>query len=253
MNNLQATKALDRVFGNVSKNFNDRACIFIDGVWGIGKTTFIENYFSENADKYELVYTSVFGKDSVRDIEKSILIHSLPGLKKINEDNGMIRVAKTFVNDMSDKFLGVSIDNYINSFSIEDIKWDAIGNKHIIICFDDIERKSDSIEIKNLLGLIERTTKNFDVLIIGNLNELNEKDREIFDKYKEKVIDHIIKIDNIHESTLSSILKSMKIEDRNEIIDVYLSGNTAFGKAPSHRKTFLVNKIHNLRVFIKYI
>lgn len=253
MNNLQAAKALDRVFSSVTRKFNKRTCIFIDGDWGIGKTTFIENYFSENEDKYDVIYTSVFGKNSVRDIEKSILIHSLPGLKKINEDNGWIRVAKTFVNDVSDKFLGVSVDNYINSFSIEDIKWDTIGNKHTIICFDDIERKADSIKIKNLLGLVERTKKNFDVLIIGNLNELNEEDSEDFDRYKEKVVDSIIKIDNTHKSTLSCILKSMKIEGRKEIVDVYLSDNTAFGKAPSSRKTFMANKIHNLRVFTKYV
>lgn len=253
MNNVQAAKALDKVFSSMSKSFNNKSCVFIDGVWGIGKTYFIHNYFSENEKKYELIYISVFGKNSVRDIEKSILIHSLPGLKKINEDNGFAKVAKTFFNDMSDKFLGVSIDNYINSFSIEDIKWDTSDNKRVIICFDDIERKSDSVKMKNLLGLIERTTKNFDVLIIGNSAELNENDTELFSKYKEKVVDHVIKIDNIDRNTLNCILKSMKAENRNEIIDVYLSDNVAFGKALPSKKSFLANKIDNLRVFIKYV
>lgn len=253
MNNLQAAKVLDRIFSNASENYNNKSCVFIDGAWGIGKTYFINNYFSENKNNHELIYISVFGKNSVRDIEKSILIHSLPGLKKINEDNGFAKAAKILFNDISDKFLGVSIDNYINSFSIEDIKWNNIGDKRVIICFDDIERKSDSIEMKNILGLIERATKNFDVIMIGNSEELNEKDTELLNKYKEKVVDHIIKIDRIDRTTLSCILKSMNEEERNEIIDIYLSNNVAFGKALPPKKSFLNNRIHNLRIFIKYV
>ncbi|MBU3073871.1 P-loop NTPase fold protein [Clostridium estertheticum] len=253
INNLQAAKALDRVFNSEATTFKNTSCIFIDGAWGIGKTYFIQNYFSENESEFELVYVSVFGKNFVRDIEKSILIHSLPGLSKFNEDNGFIKVAKTFFNDMSGKFLGVSIDNYINSFSIEDIKWDTDSKKRKIICFDDIERKSESIEMKNLLGLIERASRNFDVLIIGNSEELNEIDGKILNKYKEKVIDHVFKIHTIDRSTLICILKSMKLEHRNEIIDVYLSDNVDFGKALSSKKSFLKNKIYNLRVFIKYV
>jgi hypothetical protein len=243
---------LDRVFSR--KSFNNKTCIFVDGIWGIGKTYFIQNYFHENEEEYELIYTSVFGKNSLKDIEKSILIHSLPGLKKINENNGFVKATKTLFNDISDKFLGVSIDKYIDSFSIEDIKWDTDGNKRRIICFDDIERKSDSIKMKNLLGLIERATKNFDVLIIGNSKEfIEEDDSKIFKLYKEKVIDHVIKIDKIDRDTLKCILKCMNLEVRNEIVDVYLSGNIAFGKAPSSRKSYLSEKIHNLRVFIKYV
>jgi hypothetical protein len=45
----------------------------------------------------------------------------------------------------------------------------------------------------------------------------------------------------------------MNLENRNEIIDVYLSDNISFGKALSSDKYFLRNKIHNLRIFIKYV
>jgi KAP family P-loop domain. len=249
MNTLEAASALDRIFSSSSICSSDKSCILIDGAWGIGKTHFIQNYFSEN----EFIYTSVFGKNSVRDIEKSILIHSLPGLKKLNEDNGFVKATQKIINDISDKFLGVSIDSYLNSFSIDDVKLDIINNKRKIICFDDIERKSDSIEMKSLLGLIERASKNFNVLIIGNIDELDETNIKTFDIYKEKVIDYVIRIDTIDKNILICILNSMNIENRNEIIDVYLSDNIAFGKAPSGEKSFLKNKIHNLRVFTKYV
>ncbi|APQ75878.1 hypothetical protein FDB72_02150 [Clostridium botulinum] len=248
MNTLEATKALDRIFSDWNIRFNNKSCVLIDGSWGIGKTKFIENYFSEN----EFIYTSVFGKNSVRDIEKAILIHSLPGLKKFNEDSGLAKVTQKIFNDISDKFLGVSIDSYLNSFSIDDIKLDISGNKRKIICFDDIERKSDSIEMKSLLGLIERAKKNFDVIIICNTHELDEKNNKTFNGYKEKVIDYVINISSVHEDTLNLILKNMDVENRNEIIDVYLKDNISFGKAPTGKKLFLKSKVHNLRVFIKY-
>lgn len=253
MNNIQAGKALDIVFSDINEIFNNKTCVFIDGDWGIGKTHFVQDYFSKNENEYELIYTSVFGKNSVKDIEKSILLHLIPGLKKINEDSCVAKVAKNLINDIGDKFLGVSIENYVNSFSIEDIKWDTIDNRRIIICFDDIERKSDTVEMKNLLGLIERASKNFDVLIIGNSKEIDESDIKIFDKYKEKVIDHIIKIDKIDRSTLKCILENMGLANRNDIIEVYLSDNIAFGKAQGSEKSFLIKNINNLRVFIKYI
>ncbi|AKA68761.1 P-loop NTPase fold protein [Clostridium scatologenes] len=251
MNTLEATSALDRIFNKWSMHSSKKTSVFIDGAWGIGKTYFIHNYFSKNEN--EFIYTSVFGKNSVRDIEKSILIHSIPGLKKLNEDSGFAKATQKILSDLSDKFLGVSIDSYLNSFSIDDIKLDIVGNKRKIICFDDIERKSDSIEMKSLLGLIERASKNFDILIIGNTDKIDEKDVETLNKYKEKVIDYLIRIDNIDKNTLVFILKNMGIEDRDEIINVYLNNNISFGKAASGKKTFLINRIHNLRVFIKYV
>jgi DNA transposition AAA+ family ATPase len=74
MDTLQATKALDRIFSYRSMNSNKKSCVFVDGAWGIGKTYFIQNYFSKGEN--EFIYTSVFGKNSVRDVEKAILIHS---------------------------------------------------------------------------------------------------------------------------------------------------------------------------------
>lgn len=251
MNALESASALDRIFSISNICSGDKSCVLIDGEWGIGKTHLIQSYFSENEN--EFIYVSIFGKNSVRDIEKSILIHSLPGLRKFNEDNGFVKASKKIINDISDKFLGVSIDSYLNSFSIDDIKLDAISNKRKIICFDDIERKSDSIEMKSLLGLIERASKNFSVVIICNTNRLDETNIKTFDIYKEKVIDYVIRIDNVDRNTLICILKSMNVENKNEIIDVYLSDNISFGKALSGKKSFLKNKIHNLRVFKKYV
>ncbi|WP_291560065.1 MULTISPECIES: P-loop NTPase fold protein [unclassified Clostridium] len=251
MNNVQAEKVLNRIFSNQNTRINYKQCILVNGAWGIGKTHFIQNYFSVNQDRYEFIYITVFGKNSVKDIEKSILINSLSGFKNLDKENGVAKVTKTLLKDVSEKFLGINIENYINSFSIEDIPCDLSENKHKIICFDDIERKSDSIEMKDLLGLIERAKSKFNVIIVGNLDELEKSDTEIFNRYKEKVIDNIITINSFDRHTLSSILKNMKFKNTDVIIDVYLSGNISFGKS-LNGKTILANKISNLRIFMKY-
>ncbi|MBU3133362.1 KAP family NTPase [Clostridium gasigenes] len=252
MNNVQAKNVLNRIFDEENTRINYKQCILVDGPWGIGKTHFIQNYFSENKEKYELVYITVFGKKTVKDVEKSILINLLPGFKNFDKQKGIGKTMQEVLKDMSQKFLGINIENYINSFSIEDIPSILNENKHKIICFDDIERKSDSIEMKDLLGLIERTKSKFDVIIIGNLDEIEKNHIEIFNRYKEKVIDNTITINNFDRDTLKSVLKNMKVENMDIIIDVYLSDNTSFGKK-LNCKTFLVERVNNLRIFMKYV
>lgn len=148
MNTAQASLALDIIFSDSKIGIYEKKCILIDGNWGIGKTYFVQDYFKSFSSEYDLVYTSVFGKESVRDIEKSMLFNLIPGLKNVKDESIGVKVAKNLLNDIGDKFLGVSVENYVNSFSIEDVKWTS-PDKRIVICIDDIERKSESIEMRS--------------------------------------------------------------------------------------------------------
>lgn len=258
MNNIQASSALDIIFSDSKIGLNNKKCILIDGNWGIGKTYFVHDYFKNNNKEYELIYISVFGKDSIKDIEKSMLFNLIPGLKNVKNNSIGVKVAKTLFNDMGDKFLGVSVENYVNSFSIEDVKW-ASKEKRIVICIDDIERKTESIEMKSLLGLIERASRNFDIIMIGNTNEIFKHDKDIFLKYKEKVVDHIIEFNKLNKSILDTILdtimdnRCINLDEKDEIIDMYLEGNTGFGRPRFSDKDYKTHNIYNLRVFLKYI
>jgi mannose-6-phosphate isomerase class I len=61
--------------------------------------------------------------------------------------------------------------------------------KDIIVCFDDFERLSSSMELKEVLGLISelKEQKNCSVVMILNEDELRDN-KETLDKYKEKLI-----------------------------------------------------------------
>lgn len=68
--------------------------------------------------------------------------------------------------------------------------------KKTIICIDDFERKSN-IDIIDLLGLIERTIQNYNVIVIASTKQFSLEDKNIFDKYREKVIDYEFVINKI--------------------------------------------------------
>jgi hypothetical protein len=63
--------------------------------------------------------------------------------------------------------------------------------KDIIVCFDDFERLSSSMELEEVLGLISelKEQKNCSVVMILNEDQLRDN-KETLDKYKEKLIDY---------------------------------------------------------------
>jgi hypothetical protein len=250
MDALQASFTIKRILEDTNIFKHKTLCTLIDGDWGIGKTHFIQNYFDQN-DYYEAIYVSVFGKESVKEIENTLLINLIPGFKNVNDFGGFAKLLGNFAKDIVDKFAGVNIENYLNSFAIEDIKNSKKDSKKIVICFDDMERKSDSINIKDLLGLIERASINFDVILISNTKEFDEEDLDVFNLYKEKVIDHVIKIDKLSRNILNQILDGVNDLNKDELIDIYIENIIAFGTS-SMDKDYLAEKINNLRIFVKY-
>lgn len=62
----------------------------------------------------------------------------------------------------------------------------------ISICFDDLERKGDTLTVKEIMGLIDELAirKNCKVILIFNESSLDkDTDKKEFDSYREKVVD----------------------------------------------------------------
>ncbi|NLP49805.1 hypothetical protein [Bacillus sp. RO1] len=249
MDSLQASITIKRILEDKNRIKNNTLCTLVDGDWGIGKTHLIKNYFDQEV-QYEVIYVSTFGKNSVKEIENTLLINLIPGFKDVKDFGGFSKLIGNFAKDIVDKFAGVNIENYLNSFSIEDIKNNKKDGKKKVICFDDLERKSDSINMKEMLGLIERASINFDVILIANTKEFVEEDLNVFNLYKEKVVDHVIEINKINRGILKLFLNDVNELNKDEIIDTYLENILAFGSSP---KGYLAEKMNNLRVFQKYL
>ena len=164
----------------------------LSGEWGIGKTYFWHEFTKKHLESKDVVYISLFGKNSLADIETDIVTK----LYKYNK--GLKKYTKHLdtVGNMASKALGlpvnVSIGSLLSLFKASDFK-------NIFICFDDFERLSDKIPLKDVMGLISqfKEQKRCKIVMILNERELDKlsdiegkKYSEIFALYKEKIVDY---------------------------------------------------------------
>lgn len=126
MDSLQANNVMEKMLGNASIK-DDNLCILVNGHWGIGKTHLVKNFFEQNADDYDLVYISLFGKKSVKEIERSLLLNLIPGFRNIKGYKGFVKFVGTLLKDVIGEVAKVNIEDYINLFSIENMRCNKIN------------------------------------------------------------------------------------------------------------------------------
>jgi len=186
----------------------------LSGEWGIGKTYFWKEFTKNHLKNKDVVYISLFGKNSLADIETEIVTK----LYKYNK--GLKKYTKHLdtVGNMASKAMGlpinVSIGSLLSLFKASDFK-------NTVICFDDFERLSDKVPLKDVMGLISqfKEQKECKVIMILNEKELDKlagidgkKHDEIFALYKEKVVDY-----NFHyQPSLEELVEAIK-EDVEKI------------------------------------
>ena len=149
--------------------------ISIKGSWGIGKSHFWHK-FSEKFNKGEYAYVSLFGKTRLDDIKKDIIYQISKRSKAI--DNIKEKIGST-------EYLGVDVASLLSILSKSDFE-------NITICFDDLERVSRELDIKDVIGLISelKEQKKCKIVIINNIDQLEDadalNDRRIFKKSQER-------------------------------------------------------------------
>jgi hypothetical protein len=217
MNQNEAGNTIKRIY---SENVDNNICIFIDGEWGIGKTYSVLNEWEkeDEARSYSLKYVSVFGKNDLEQIEKELIMQIMPIFNSLNkyQENNAIKLFGNAVNGAMKLFdKEISLDGLLKNLRIENVSTEK-AKERTILCIDDLERKSPNIDIKDLLGLIERASTNFSIIFIANSAKL-QNDKESFIEYKEKIIDYQINIDDLDLETLRKVAKlsSENIEEKD--------------------------------------
>ena len=170
---------------------DNAACVVLDGEWGVGKTTFWKN-FSNEKFKENSVYVSLFGKESIREIKQEIGIQ----IYKRNE----------YISEFSEKAKNLGLDKVIDEVTpklgsalIGCISFFKKENfKDVIICFDDFERISDKINLKDVLGTIS--------------------------EYKEQQNCHIVMI--LNRSKMTALAKETQKEDKKNLEDKELKNTS---------------------------
>ncbi|TMU70270.1 hypothetical protein FGA82_28240 [Pseudomonas fluorescens] len=212
--------------------------VLINGSWGTGKTHLIQNFiaknfrseptdfrgwlsaykkmlmqswiwrlFSKEANKQPehcYIYVSLYGTDSIEDINDRIICAAFPGLnvKTAKIIGGITRSAlKIFRFETS-----LSLKNFISKF-----------HKQLYI-FDDFERSN--LPSKMLLGYINEFIEHGDrkVIIIANEDEINEKDKDEYLKSREKVIGKSLTIQTTTHEALEHFTNTIKHKAARQLI-----------------------------------
>lgn len=178
--------------------------VSLNGKWGVGKTHFWHNFVKENLSDKKTAYISLFGQESLKDIEKKIIF-------EISSKDKTISGLKDRVKDFKTT-LGLKYDN--SSFGITGSLlniglslFEKKDFKDVIVCFDDFERMSDKIKLKDVLGLISelKEQKNCKVIMIFENHKI--EDEKLFSEYKEKIIDYELK----YNPTIKELIEKSKV------------------------------------------
>ena len=209
----------EQIKAYISKKNADHA-IMITGKWGCGKTYFIENI--ENSSSQKFIYYSLNGAINLSDVISSVFfdIISVEKYKKqikqgikitsiigdaFKEKNDIAKIvlnAETSIIDYSLKRLGNNIKN---------------GKNEIIVILDDLERISDTIDITDLFGIIHTKFILNGIKVIYIADDEHIKDKEKFDKEKEKYIQRIWSFITDKNDVFSSFLDDYEINTQNFI------------------------------------
>lgn len=199
---------IDKIKEKLIQIFKDESavCTTINGKWGVGKTYFWHKFVEDNSKELNksFVYISLFGKDSVNQIVKEIIFQAYRASKVISEVSEKAKYLKfDKILDSVVPTLGSAIIGCISFFEKKDFE-------NIIICFDDFERLSNKLSIKDVFGLISelKEQKNCHIVMIFNADEVK------FDgetkKYKDKIIDYEFEYSPSLEDTYKIVKDRLK-------------------------------------------
>lgn len=201
-------KIIDIVKDYLTKETNN--ALLITGEWGVGKTYFFDNKLSEEIKgtsikknesvKYKPIRVSLSGVTSIDDIERRIVAELYPSLNKgLKWGKGIFKLL----------LRTPKIKEYIPEIPNSD----AIDSEtdNLVICFDDLERRSKIFPIDSLIGYINNLTENNNLktIIIANTNKIEDNN---FDEIKEKLIgreiEYKINIEEVFDTLIQSEFQS---------------------------------------------
>lgn len=188
------------------KNFfesKNPAIYCLSGEWGVGKTYLFtktwNDFLEKNPNKFHsikqpkdnLIKISLFGICSVDDLKHKIIAEKLGNSQSFSIASNTLKYT---LNHAKLKVPFVDFDQKKILESLESHFFNKFSND-LLICFDDIERKSPSLRMIDFLGFISMLKEKYNCKIFLILNDhiLDDKNKNDYNKYFEKVVDHHIK------------------------------------------------------------
>lgn len=211
----------------------EKQCLAILGAWGVGKTYFwkqVEKEITLNFDNKKVIYVDLFGKENYKQIIEEIVLSLHGNYNKITEKT--FKGLKSLIKGVSSGLINIDSDAVFSFLKKEDFK-------KIIVCFDNIERRSDNLPLKEILGLVNllKEEKECNVVMILNDDELKKQDsnsdnkkedkqdaKDWYQEYKEKVIDYEVRLKN-NDEIAKALIEEAFMQDEKFIQDDDLKSN----------------------------
>lgn len=168
--------------------------IFITGPWGVGKSKYIQDFVDIHP---EVSYLSLFGKKDIQEITEELYLDILRHDKygKVKTLSRKIRKSLSHLN-IGPTGVPVSIAVPLIGDIYEALSKELGLDKNFFIIFDDLERKHDNLDLKEVFGLIDRLSKfkNVKIILVADEENFVDQDNDTFKRFHEKSIDKIYKI-----------------------------------------------------------
>ncbi|MGB9037590.1 MAG: KAP family P-loop domain protein, partial [Acinetobacter calcoaceticus] len=203
MNTLDKEQRLKELLENNIKNEKIGTAIAITGSWGIGKTFFWRKfldkqlsdervYKKDNVFNRKYAYVSLFGLESLSDLRTQIY-SSIESYHSSIEIPKWIKSLPSIFKDTRITQLGINAPvKLIDSLMFAQVK-DAI------ICFDDFERMSNKLDVKDVMGLANylKLEKNCQIILILDEDKTEAENKKKYGDYKEKLVDETIILNSV--------------------------------------------------------
>ncbi len=177
---------------------DEQKVLLFHGRWGTGKTYFWRHFVEAERQSVResfYSYVSLFGASSVTHVKSLILFggqavrpaEDLPSLAR--RIANLVTSKRRYLPEISLPHIG-NIGSAIGAF-------DELLIKKYLVCFDDVERRNDQLDLEQFFGLVSLLKEQNDcrIVIICNESELSDADSRILDKYREKIVDRQLTFD----------------------------------------------------------
>ena len=147
-------------------------CVMISGEWGIGKS------FQINAEIHvRLTFNKNKSRINLKQVTDAVDLGKLEPIKRI--------LGNVFSPQMALEYI-------LNQYEQK--------GKITLLIFDDIERIGNNVDFDLFLGTVESLMQAYryvKILFVANISQFSEPQRDIWEKYSEKVVDQVFPIEDL--------------------------------------------------------